>query len=183
MQLTFSAEKLDNAQKLLSHIKGAFPKAVSSTLNRVIEGVRTDLVSETKERYYAKPSDIRKTFKLKKTNKADLQAVLTSRGLRKNLREYFITPKSPKKGMKGIQAAVKRDGVKSISKAFLIRRGGNYKAYLRKGRGRFAVEPITSPSIPQILKNPEIVKIIEKKAAERFNKRIDHEVARVLGIS
>lgn len=181
MQFSISTEKLESAQKLLSHIPGGVQRALASSLNRVIEGVRTDLAREGKEKYYAKSSDIRKSFHVKKTTSADLQAILMSRGKRLNLREYFISPKVPKKNMHGLQAAVKRDGVKNISQAFLIKRGSSYKAYLRTGRGRMDIEPITSPAIPQILKNPEIIKFVEEKASERFDKRMQHEVSRILG--
>lgn len=180
MILSVSSEKIATAQKILSHIPGGINKAVYWTLNRVMEGIRTDLTNEAKTRYYAKPGEIRKTFQVTKAKAADLQAVLTSKGTRKNLSEYFISPKTPKKNTNGIQAAVKRDGIKNIGGAFLIKRGSRYKAYLRVGNARYDIKPITSPAIPQILKNPEIVKVIENKANERFSKRIEHETTRIL---
>lgn len=180
LDLKISADRIATAEKLLAHIPGGINKAVYWTLNRVSDGVKTDLVNEGKTRYYIKPGEIRKSFEVKKASSNDLELILKSRGKRKNLSEYFISPKSPKKGMQGIQAAVKRDGVKYIGGAFFIKRGGKYRAYLRVGKGRWDIESITSPAIPQILKNPEIVKIVEEKAGERFSKRIEHETSRIL---
>ena len=181
MQINISAEKLLNAQKLLGDVKKAIPKAVSLAFNRVLEGIRTDAVDQAKTRYYAKPSDIRKNFSLRRTSGEKLQALFTSRGTRKNLREYFISPKSPRKNMQGLQAAVKRDGIKYIAGAFLIKRGSSYKAYFRPKDGHSNVKPLTSPVIPQILKNSEITSVLEQKAGERFNKRFEHEISRILG--
>ncbi len=41
---------------------------------------------------------------------------------------------------------------------------------------------LKSPAIPQIIKNDETVKAMEKGAEERFSKRLDHEVMRLLGV-
>ena len=183
MSIVISSEGLERANKLLAHIKGAFPRAVASASNRTLEGMRTDAVRETKERYFAKPSDIRKTLTLKKASANNLQGAMVSRGSRKSLADYQITPRTPKKGINGLQGAVKRDGgLKPLKGAFLLKRGNGYKPYVRTGHGKWAVEYLISPAIPQILKNEETVKIIEQKASERFEKRLDHEVMRLLNL-
>ena len=182
MIISISNEKIQESERLLRNFgTNAFPRALSLAINRVIEGVRTDATNELKTLYYAKSSDIRSTITLKKSSAANLEAVMTSKGSRKNLSDYFISPKTPRKNMQGINAAVKRDGIKRIGNAFLIRRGGKYKPYVRTSSGKWGIEPIISPAIPQIMKNPEIVKAIEAKAAERFDKRLTHEVSRILG--
>ncbi|MBR1487091.1 MAG: phage tail protein, partial [Synergistaceae bacterium] len=81
---------------------------------------------------------------------------------------------------KGIRGAVKRDGIKSIPDGFLVNRGGKYKPFTRTGTGKWSIKSLVSPAIPQIVKNEEIVKIVEQKAVERFEKRLDHEVMRML---
>ena len=182
MNMFISAEGLERANAVLKHIKGAFPRAVASTTNRVLEGMRTDAVAETKGRYFAKPSDIRKTITLKKANAGNLTGAMVSRGARKTLADYQLLPKSPKKSMKGLQGAVKTDGLKNIYSGFLVRRGGKYKPYIRTGSGKWGIQSINSPAIPQILKNEETIAFLEKKASERFEKRIDHEVIRLLGL-
>lgn len=181
MNILISNEGLERANNALKHIKGAFPRAVASATNRVLEGMRTDAVAETKARYFAKPAEIRKTITLKKTSAGNLNGAMISKGSRKTLADYQLIPKSPKKGMKGLQGAVKRDGLKNIKGGFLLARGGKNKPYVRTGSGKWAVQVLVSPAIPQIIKNEEIVKVIEEKASERFEKRIDHEVMRLLG--
>ena len=66
MNIGISTEGIERANAVLKHIKGAFPRVLASTTNRVLEGMRTDIVAETKERYFVKPSEIRKTISLKR---------------------------------------------------------------------------------------------------------------------
>lgn len=179
--ISISMKNLERAEKTLSYIKGAFPKAVAAATNRTLEGMRTDVVAETKEKYFVKPSEIRKTITLKKASAGNLGGAMISRGSRKSLADYQLSPKTPKKGMKNLQGAVKRTGLKTLEGAFLVRRGGKYKPYHRKGSGKWNIAPYISPAIPQIIKNDETVKVVEEKATERFEKRLNHEVLRLLG--
>ena len=182
MNITVSAPALERANNALRRISGAFPRAVANATNRTLEGLRTDAVSETKDRYFVKAGDVRKTLTLKKANSANMAGVMLSRGARKSLAEYKLTPTAPRKGRQAaLKGAVKRDGLKSLGNAFLVRRGGKYRPYIRTSSGRWGIEPLISPAIPQIIKNEEAVKLMEQKAGQRFEKRLDHEVLRLLG--
>ena len=182
MNIMISSPALERANNALSHIKGAFPRAVASAANRTLEGLRTDAVSETKNHYFAKSGDIRKTLTLKRASAANLSGAMVSKGSRRSLAEYKLTPSAPRKGRRtALKGAVKRDGLKSLGDAFLVRLGGKYRPYSRTGTGRWSIEPLISPAIPQIIKNEETVKAMEKGAEQRFSKRLDHEVMRMLG--
>ena len=181
MDIQISTEGLEHANKALQAIPGAFPRAVAAATNRVLEGMRTDAVTETAKKYFVKPSEIRKSLTLKKSSAGNLMGAMVSRGSRKSLADYQLTPKTPRKGKNGLQGAVKRDGVKNIERGFLLRRGSGYKPYMRVGSGKWAVQFLISPAIPQIVKNDETVELMREKAAERFEKRLDHEVLRLLG--
>lgn len=181
MKISISVDALERANSALKALQGAFPRAVSSAVNRTLEGMRTDAVSETKSRYFVKASDVRKTITLKKTSAGSLNGAMVSKGSRRSLADYNLTPKIPRRGQQGLKGAVKRDGIKSIERGFLIKRAGKYKPYMRIGAGKWALQPLISPAVPQIIKNEETVKIMEEKASERFGKRLDHEVKRLLG--
>ena len=182
MNINLSSEGLQQASALLSAVKNGFPKAISLAVNRTLEGMKTDAVKETQEKYFAKPSDIRKTLTLKKTNQGNLVGMMISKGTRKTLADYQLTPKTPRKGSQILQGAVKRGGLKTLRDAFLVRRGGKYKPYVRNGSGKWNIQPLISPAIPQIMKNDKTVASLEVKATERFEKRLNHEVARMLNL-
>lgn len=178
---------LDKAYKALRAIPGAFPKAVSMAVNRTVEHMRTDAVSETEKRYFTKANEIRKTMTLKKASATNMNAIMLSRGGRKKLSDYKLTPKTPLAGRKtGFKGAVKREGgLKPLPKGTFMMNTPNAGPvlFLRVSPGRAwrNIKHVHSPSIPQIMKNKETAEIVEERAIETFKKRLDHEVLRILG--
>ncbi len=67
-----------------------------------------------------------------------------------------------------------------MRKVFFVKRGDRYVPYIREVSGD--ANPVISPSIPQIVKNRETVAEAEAGASERFRKRLDHEILRLLGV-
>jgi hypothetical protein len=55
-----SSEKLEHARISLAAIPGGAQRAVKSALHRVGDGLKTDAVKETKQRYHLLPGEIRK---------------------------------------------------------------------------------------------------------------------------
>ena len=180
INITGFDESLKRAARALTHVRGGFEKAVSLSLNRTLEGLRTDAARETKERYYLNSSEIKNSMSLKKSSPGDLNAVLKSRGKRKSLADYQLTPKAPKPGARPqLRGAVKKaGGLKSLGNAFLIRRSGKYRPYYRDNGKLHA---FISPAVPQAVANDETVEKLNQSAGERFEKRINHEVLRLLG--
>ena len=172
--IEISSEQLKRANNALRAVPGAFPRAITSATNRALEGMRTDTVSGTSKRYHVKASDIRKTITLKKANFNNLQGVMLSRGSRRSLADYKLTSKSG-----SLMGAVKKDGMKALRSAFLMERRGKARPYFKTSRG---IEPIISPSIPQIVKNKDTVVEMEKNTEVRFKKHLDHEILRLLGV-
>jgi hypothetical protein len=80
-----------------------------------------------------------------------------------------------------LKGAVKQDGMKPLKDAFLLKRGGKARPFVRTSSGKWGIEPLISPSIPQIVKNEETIAKMEKGASERFRKRLDHEILRLMG--
>ncbi|MBQ7665356.1 MAG: phage tail protein [Synergistaceae bacterium] len=190
MKINVSIEQnsLERAYKLLKHINGAFEHAVAMATNRTLEGVRTDAVRETAGRYFAKSGDIRKTITVNKASAGKLTGTVVSRGGRRKLSQYQLTPKTPQAGRKkGFKGAVKRDsGLKPLPHGTFMMNTPNagYVLFIRTnpGRGWQNIKHVVSPSIPQIVKNEETVKIVEMQARERFEKRLNHEVMRILTV-
>lgn len=182
-------ESLARAYNLLRHIPGAFPRAVSAASNRTLESMRTDTVRETQKRYFVKPGDIRKTLTLKKTNAGNLQGAMISKGGRRKLSDYQLTPKNPRAGRQGgFKGAVKREGgLKPLPLDTFMMNTPNAGYVLftrvRPGRGWQNIKHVHSPAIPQIIKNEETVEIVEIHTREVFEKRLNHEVMRLLGVT
>ena len=187
LEITEWDERLSNAYQLLKKIPGAFPQAVSNAVNRTLETIRSEAVRGTAGRYFVKQGEIRKTIELKKTSAGNLHGAMISRGKRKKLQEYRLTPNSPAGNKKGFKGAVMREGgLKPLPKsAFMINTpnsGWLLFNRIRPGKGwKNVVEHIGSPSIPQIIKNRETIDEMNKRADRVFWQRLDHEAMRILG--
>lgn len=179
---------LERAYKLLKHINGGFEHAVAMAMNRTLEGARTDAVRETAGRYFVKSGEVRKTIKIDKASSGNLGGSMVSRGGRRKLSQYQLTPKTPQAGRnKTFKGAVKRDGgLKPLPQGTFMMNTptAGLLLFIRTATGRSwkNIKHVHSPSIPQIIKNEETVKIVEMQAQERFAKRLDHEVMRMLKV-
>lgn len=181
LDIKIDAKELERARKLLMGIPGGYKRAVTSAMTRTLEQVRTHAVRLTREKYYLKSGDINKTIRKRMSG---LAGWIISRGPKKSIRDYYISPKTPGRNRKGgLRAAVKRDGIKHI-KAFLIRLGGSgtYYPYVRVGKERWAIKRVMSPAVPQAMGNPDIMSELEDYAGEKFSERLNHEVMRQLGV-
>ena len=169
--------QLDRAREALAGVTNGFQRAVASALGRTSTGLVTDAVKGTTKRYYAKSSEVRKNVFVKRATADSLLSTIAVRGRRKPIADYRLVPSSPTPGRRpNLRGAVKKDGLKSLGDAFFVKG----KPYFREADG--SLRSIISPSIPQIVKNAETVAEIEKGARERFEKRLDHEILRLLGV-
>ena len=73
-------------------------------------------------------------------------------------------------------AVVRAGGLKPIPLAFLIPGSGKDKPVIREPDG--SLRPLTSPSVPQLMKNRISVNKAFAVAEEVFEKRIEHEINR-----
>ena len=183
--IQISNGQLERANSALKRIISESPRAVARAVNRTMDGLRTDAVKETSERYFVKPKDVRSSLSFRKATAGNLMGAMVSRGKRHSLADYQLFPRTPKRGQKTqLQGAVKREGglkpLKDIN--FLVKRsGGRYFPFYRIGKGKWKINSLISPSMPQIVNNEDTVKAMEKGAQERFYKRLNHEAMQLLG--
>ena len=188
INIGMSANTLERAYKLLKHINGGFEHAVAMAVNRTLEGARTDAVRETAGRYFVKSGEVRKTIKINKASSGNLGGSMVSRGGRRKLSQYQLTPKTPQAGRnKTFKGAVKRDGgLKPLPRGTFMMDTPTAGLLLfvrtAKGRSWKNIKHVHSPSIPQIIKNGETLLFVITRAQERFSKRLDHEVMRMLKV-
>ena len=171
-----SSEKLEHAQKALAGIPGGAERVVKEALYRTGDGLKTDAVNETKKKYHLLPSEIRRHLLFKKSGIGGFSSVtLTAQGSRKLLTEYRVTGRE-----KNVKVAVKRDGMKTLKTGFLADKNGRKVVMWRPAGDRGPIKRVTSPSVPQVLKNKETVETMQKQAQERFEKRLDSNILRML---
>ncbi|MBQ7560968.1 MAG: phage tail protein [Synergistaceae bacterium] len=174
---------VERAKKLLAHIPKAFSKAQSAAIARTLDHMKTRAAQLASSKYYAKSGEIKRAITVQK--KGQNAGAMISRGARKSLADYKISPAKQKLGRRQgkLRGAVKKDGgLKNLGKAFLIPSGGRYLPYIRVGRGRWDIKRLMSPAIPQIIGNEEITQELSQEAGRYFDGRLRHEVMRQLGV-
>lgn len=176
VQLNISCAEVEHAHRALVGIPGGAQRAIKSSLHRVGDGLKTDAVNETKRKYHLSPSEIRKHLFLKKANGANQSVSLTAFGNRKRIGDYRVTGQG-----KNLRVAVRANGMKRLRTGFVINKDGK-KIVLWKPSGQDGpARTVFTASVPQLLANKETVRAIKKGASDRFQKRLDHEILRLMG--
>jgi hypothetical protein len=174
--INVSGKGLEDAQKRLSGYKYGAERAVRDALYRAGTGLKTDAASETKKRYHLAAARIRETLFFKKGGGAGFHSVtLTAKGKRKSITDYKVTGRG-----ETIQVAVKTDGMKTLKSGFLADKDGKKVALWRPKGAAGPVRAVMSSAVPQAMKNKDTAAAVEKGARERFAKRLDDNINRML---
>lgn len=177
------AAELVKANSILGHIKNGAPRAINGALNRTIDGVKTDIVAHVRNTYDIKPGEVRKLLKATHSKPTTLQASIRAKGSRIPLIQFHVTPNKPGQQSSGtvLRASVKQSGGKPIPGAFVMKMSdGKLGVAMRVGKQRLPVKELYGPAIPQMIGEENIQKYVMNGADERFKKRIDHEIDRLL---
>jgi hypothetical protein len=175
--LHLAGNELDDAIKKLYGWKWGAERALKDALYRTGDGLKTDAVNETKQRYYLSASEIRKHLAFKKGGGSGYHTVtLTAIGHSKRISDYKVTGRG-----QNIKVAVKREGgMKTLKTAFLRDYHGRMFVLWHPPGVSGPARRLFSPSVPQVIKNKETVAAMEKGAGERFKKRLDHNIERMI---
>lgn len=181
--IELSAKQIEHAQKMLGHIPGAAQKAAAHAINRATQTAKSAAATEARKSYVIKHGDVLKTITIRKASPGDLTAAVVSRGHVVALPKFRVTPRQPQPTRKKpIQVRVKRnDGGGPINSAFVAKmRSGHIGVFNRTGGKRFPIIQRYGPSVPQMLGSPSVRLWVEQRATEMLDKRLDHEIKRIL---
>ena len=173
--------EIDKVKQKLGSYSKKTPQVISRALNRAIASVKTNVYRNVKEDYYLKRKDIYETFTIRKASRNNLTARAKSKGGVIGLEKYKVTPSKARPGHppRVLKVAVKRDGMKELTGAFVADING-MKVFTRLNKTRLPISRITGPAIPQIIDNMEIREDVQEIAVDTYNKRLKHEINRVL---
>jgi hypothetical protein len=180
MTVNVGERVLIDTQRKLGEFKNKAPNAIASALNRSATNINSNISKEARKRYVIKASDIKSTLSKTKASRSRLSAVVKSEGKLIGLDKFKVTPKTvdPKR-KKPIKIGVKKNGVKKVLGAFVADIHGT-KIFKRTDKARLPIQRLLGPSVPQMIGNPEVKSKIEQEGYDTFNKRLDHEINRIL---
>jgi len=152
--------------------------AVARSLNRAIQGVRTDSAVEVRKEYNVKATPVKKSFRMERAGLGALEAAAVASGRRIPLVDFGARPKQPggRKPVDGVSVQVKKER-KVLKHSFLARlKSGHVGVFQREGDARLPINQKFGPSIPEMIGNQEVVDRIQANAEQRFSKTLDHEI-------
>lgn len=175
-------DSLDRATKLLAGVSGGVYKAVGSALTRAAATGKTAAKRPVTREYSISQSQFlastRDINHFVRESSGGLSIVFGFRGNVIPLAKF-----NTRVGSDGhVVTQVKRAGAAAVlDRAFSAQMGGHRGIYERIGEKRFPVEELYGPATPQMMySNEAVLDEVEAKMAETYEKRIDHEILRVL---
>lgn len=182
--IEFAAGQIKKAEELLGGIKGALPKVQTRAINRSLSTARAEAVRCVRAEYIVNAGDVRKTIKINNATAAHPTGSILSTGSPISLEKFDVSPKRPNTGKNKsvVTARVKKGGGKKpIKNAFIAKvSNGHTGVFVRSGKSRYPIRNLYGPSIPQMISAENVSSKIEEKAAEMMDKRLEHEISRVL---
>lgn len=173
--IEFNGSTIQEAERLLGGIKDALPKAQANAINRSLSTTRAETVRAVREDYIVSADSVRKSIVLKTASASNPVGAVISKGSPIALSNFDA-------GGKPVKARVKKgSSPKPIKSSFEVgMKSGHTGVFKRKGKARLPIQELYGPSIPQMIGSENVIKKIEEKAMETLDKRMDHEINRVL---
>lgn len=182
LTVDIAEDSLDRVTKLLAGISGGVYKAVGSALTRAAAAGKTAAKQPVTREYSISQgeflSQTRNINHFVRDTGGGLSVVFGFRGNVIPLMKFNTRVNNSGQ----VVTQVKRSGAAAtLDRAFTAQMGGHRGVYERVGVKRFPVEELYGPATPQMMySNEEVMDEIEDKMAETYEKRIDHEILRVL---
>ena len=182
LTVDIAEDSLDRVTKLLAGISGGVYKAVGSALTRAAAAGRTAAKQPVTREYSISQSEFlsqtRNINHFVRDTGGGLSVVFGFRGNVIPLMKFNTRVNNSGQ----VVTQVKRSGAAAtLDRAFTAQMGEHRGVYERVGAKRFPVEELYGPATPQMMySNEEVMDEIEAKMAETYEKRIDHEILRVL---
>ena len=175
-------EGLSHVQKVLAGIDGGWQKAVGSALTRAAASGKTAAKGAVAEEYVIAQSDfLRETRNINHFTRTGDGGVEVSFGFAGNV--IPLTRFETRVDSSGaVSTRVKRNSARQqLDHAFRAQMGAHTGIYERIGLDRFPVRELYGPATPQMMySNEDVMDKVEEKMVETYEKRIDHEIMRVL---
>ena len=206
MSFIADTRDLERAQKILAGIPNGTQKAISSAINKSAGKAVTGVIQSLKNNYEISPKNIRKSaFNIRRAKVSSLEATITIKGKVLGLNNFKMTPIEPAKQIPSVK--VKKGGGGKFPGAFVARMKsghigiferfqdgsrGKIKKYMKKyhprakkrgsgmTKGRAAIKELYGPSIPRMVKSPEIRATIWRIVRNEFDLNMKKAISRIL---
>lgn len=167
-------------QLRLGELERRAPNAISNALNRGMANINTNIRKEVRKDYHIKAGDVNATLSKNRASRGSLSATVISKGHLIGLEKFKVSPKTINPNRKTpLTVSVKKSGGKKVGGAFMAEVNGP-KLFMRIKKSRLPIRRLFGPSIPQMLGREDIRASIELQGRDTFERRLQHEINRIL---
>ncbi|MCL1904488.1 MAG: hypothetical protein FWF94_08785 [Oscillospiraceae bacterium] len=173
-----SAERIST---LLADIPGGAYRAMGNAIGRGLTTLRSETINQIREVYHIKKKDLMSTTHIK-TQKptggdaSDIIGYVSFSGHKIPLDKFKVSATK-----KGIKASQKKGGTMTpFIHAFMSNLSGNQFVAERVGSSRFPIKGLYGSSTAQMAGNSVVYDEVKKAAQETIDKRVEHEITRLL---
>ncbi len=179
--ITVQRNRLREIEKRLSQYTKQTPLILSRALNRAASNARSNASKKVREVYRIKTQDVNKSLKVEFATRHDLRATVISSGGSIGLEKFKTNMPNPSaKKPRVFKAAVKKQSnLRAVLRGFVANVNGT-KVFQRTSKKRLPIQRLFGPPVPQMVNNPEVRGFIEEEAVKTFDKRLVHEIKRVM---
>lgn len=178
-----TSEQIERVESILNGIQNGPEKVFFNVINRALDTVRTASGRQMREVYAIAQKDLRaeSNIKMKKASKSDLAGEISFSGCKIPLYRFNVSPKQPAQGVKVKAAVLKSSAQTEFEHAFIAHmQSGHIGMFERSTSKRLPIDEFTGPSVAHMAGNSVVLDQVEQAAQETINKRIDHEIDRIL---
>lgn len=183
MQIEIKIQNVEEIKAKLGSMGKNAPSVLSRVINRVISNVKKNISIVVRKRYLIKTEDIKNTLSSSRASSSKLSAYVKSTGSKIPLYKFRVSPNEPRpqKPPKSFKARVLKSSSLKPLDGFVARmKSGHLGMFERKNDPRLPIKELYGPAVPQMIGKEEVWQQIEKEANETLQKRMDHEVKRLL---
>ena len=175
------AESLSRVNKILAGVPGGIWKASYAALKRAGDTAKTKAGQFAAEEYTIKKGDFMKNVNLKSHIQSESGGIVTM-WIAYSGNVLPLLSFNTRYSRDGhLQTQVKRSGTETLLKhAFAARVFGPTAVFERIGSSRFPVEQKYGPSTAHMMSSDYVVKKMDETVRETFDRRLEHEINRVL---
>lgn len=181
--IQITADQIERVNLILSGVPKGAEKAMASVIRRANNTVRSEALKGITSVYAITRQNVRADTTIKvRTQKADggVVGMVSFAGYKIPLYRFNVSPTSLSSAT--VSAAVLAEsGRTPFAHAFIAKmKSGHTGMFERNGTGRLPITEFMGPSAAQMAANSVVVEQVEEKAQEVINKRIEHEITRIL---
>lgn len=202
IDIDISQETVNRIHAVLNGVADADKKILKPAMARGLSAARTTTAKEVKKTYHIsqtafKNSSFVRMKNVTQTNGGIIGSIQYS-GASIPLVRFNVTPKTPEMGKGPVTVSVKKQrGPVKLDNAFIARmptghagvfeRKGTWIMSTRKNKGETSntmhnekIKELLGPSVPSMAGSTDVMEKVEARVNEVINKRIVHELERVL---